>query len=61
MEKPSVSLPQSMLDEIEERRPKGSNRSEYIRESVLARFEAEDADEWERPDLESTNEITADD
>ena len=36
-----------MLDEIEARREKGSNRSEYIREAVARRFELEDSDEWQ--------------
>jgi len=51
MEKPSVALPAGMIEEIEERRSKNSNRSEYIREALQARFDAEDAGEWETPDL----------
>jgi Arc/MetJ-type ribon-helix-helix transcriptional regulator len=47
MSKPSVSIPPEMLAEIEARRPKGSNRSEYIREALGVRFELEDADEWD--------------
>ena len=49
LERPSVALSREMLDEIEERRAKGSNRSEYIREAVTRRFEQEDADEWQPP------------
>lgn len=47
MANPSISFPDAMLEDIEERREKGTNRSEYIRESVQARFDAEDAGEWE--------------
>ena len=47
LERPSVALPREMLDEIEARREKGSNRSEYIREAVARRFELEDSDEWQ--------------
>lgn len=46
MGKPSVSIPDGMLDEIERRREKSENRSEYIRDALRARFEAEDAGEW---------------
>lgn len=49
MKKPSVSLPESTLDEIKDRRDKGQNRSEYIREALQARFQAEDDGTWEPP------------
>jgi len=48
--KPSVSLPAEMLAEIEARRPKGSNRSEYIRQAVKTRFQLEDSDDWSSSD-----------
>jgi len=36
-----------MVEQIEERREKGTNRSEYIRESLEARFDMEDSGDWE--------------
>lgn len=42
----SITLNDTMVAEIHERREKGSNRSEYIRDALIARFAAEDADEW---------------
>lgn len=44
--RPSVSMPKSMKDDIEERREKGVSHSEYIREAVEGRFRLEDAAEW---------------
>jgi Arc/MetJ-type ribon-helix-helix transcriptional regulator len=63
MEKPSLSLPRWMLDEIEHRREKGSNRSEYVREALQARFDAEDDGEWETPECNDSDgrEAPADD
>lgn len=43
-------MPARMLDEIEERREKGVNRSAYVREAVQARFDAEDAGTWDDSD-----------
>jgi len=51
MDNPSISMPGRMLDEIEDRRDKGVNRSEYIRAAIQARFDAEDAGTWETPDV----------
>lgn len=50
--KPSVSMPDWMPDEIEARREKGESRSEYIRDAIRSRFEAEDAGDWESPEYE---------
>ncbi|MFW5896318.1 MAG: ribbon-helix-helix domain-containing protein [archaeon] len=50
MKRPSVSLPEEMVDEIEERREKGVSRSEYIRDALKARFDAEDTNTWETID-----------
>lgn len=52
MARPSLSAPEWMLIEIEERREKGTNRSEWIREAVMARLIAEDNGEWETPEVE---------
>lgn len=59
MANPSISLPDAMVEEIEYRREKGTNRSAYVREAVKARFDAEDADEWE--DVEDPMSRVADD
>ena len=48
MERPSVTLPAEMLDEIRDRREKGSSRSEYIRDAIAARFTLEDDGDWEQ-------------
>lgn len=50
MANPSIALPDDMIHEIEERREKGTNRSEYIRAAIVARFDAEDSGEWEDVD-----------
>jgi len=47
MQKPSFTMPSWMLDEIEDRREKGTSRSEYVREAAKARFREEDAGSWE--------------
>lgn len=49
MANPSIVLPDWMDDEIEERKVHGLPKSQYIREAVMARFNAEDAGEWKRP------------
>lgn len=35
-----------LLEEIFERRPKGSNRSEYVREAIAERMAQEDQGTW---------------
>jgi len=55
MKNPSVSLTDGMDENIEQRREKGSNRSEYIREALLARFHLEDTGEWEELASEMDN------
>ena len=59
MEKPSISMPAQMAREIEERRQKGTNRSQYVREAIQARFEMEDAGEWESRDSGGHREAVA--
>ena len=51
--RPSVSMPSEMLEEIEDRREKGTSRSEYIRDAVQARFQEEDAGTWDGPSTET--------
>jgi Arc/MetJ-type ribon-helix-helix transcriptional regulator len=57
MQKPSMTMPASMLEQIEERREKGTSRSEYVREAVQARFDAEDAGTWDDTDASSDKAV----
>jgi Arc/MetJ-type ribon-helix-helix transcriptional regulator len=50
MKNTGISLPQRMIDEIEERRDKGESRAKYIRDALRGRFDREDAGEWRTPD-----------
>lgn len=50
MAKPSVSIPDDMLDEVDDRRHSTTDRSEWIRQAITARLNAEDAGEWDTPD-----------
>ena len=50
MARPSFTMPDEMLDDLEERLPEDGNKSRYVREALVARFEAEDAGEWETPE-----------
>ena len=43
----SISLPEEMVEEIEARRHKGTNRSEWVREAIQARIDAEDRGDWD--------------
>jgi len=47
MPKPSVVMPQSMLDDIDDRRHARTDRSQWVREAIQARLDAEDRGEWE--------------
>ena len=47
MANPSISLPDDMVEEIDDRRHSTVYRSEWIREAVMARFLLEDAGSWE--------------
>lgn len=47
MPKPSVVMPQEMLDDIDDRRHSRTDRSEWIRGAIDARLDAEDRGVWE--------------
>lgn len=53
MPNPTIIMPDEMCDEIDRRRPSTVSRSEWIRDAIAARFDAEDADEWEKPSRET--------
>lgn len=50
--KASVSWPDWMDQEIDRRKVAGLPTSRYVQEALQARFDAEDADEWETPQIE---------
>lgn len=47
MPKPSVVIPQWMLDDIDDRRHSRTDRSKWIREAIEARLAAEDRGDWD--------------
>ena len=47
MPKPSVVMPDLMMDEIDDRRHSRTDRSEWIRGAIQARLDAEDRGDWE--------------
>ena len=52
MANPSLSYPDWKDDEVERRKLDGLPKSHYIREAIQARFNAEDAGEWDTPEIE---------
>lgn len=52
MERPTYTMPDWMTEQIDARRSKNENCSKYVRRAVMARFLAEDADEWEAPEIQ---------
>lgn len=49
MPKPSVSAPEELLKEVDDRRHSTKDRSEWIREAMVARLIAEDDGSWTNP------------
>lgn len=47
MEPITTKMPSWMEAEIEDRREKSENRSEYIRDAIRARFQQEDDGDWD--------------
>lgn len=56
MAKPSVSIPDDLLGEVDDRRHSTTDRSEWIRQAIIARLDAEDSGEWETPEDWSGND-----
>ena len=50
MANPSISIPNDLLAEVDDRRHSTTDRSEWIRQAIIARIRDEDADEWEIPE-----------
>lgn len=53
-------MPDDLVDEIDDRRHSKTDRSEWIRDAILARLAAEDADEWEEPEKRYSTDDGAD-
>lgn len=60
MGNPSIEMSEEMLDEIDDRRHSTVSRSQWIREAIQARLDAEDADEWTTPDMDDSPTGAAD-
>ena len=58
MANPSLSCPDWMDREIERRSPRGLPKSVYIRDALIARFNAEDEGNWEPPEWKTPEEYT---
>ena len=50
MANPSISLPDELLDEVDDRRHSTTDRSAWVRQAIIARLDAEDSGNWETPD-----------
>lgn len=50
MARPTISMPDSLKHEIDDRRHSTTPRSQWVAEAVVARLNAEDAGEWTDPD-----------
>ncbi len=50
MARPSFTMPDEMLEDLESRAGEDGNKSRYVREALVARFEAEDSGEWDAPE-----------
>lgn len=46
MATPTISMPDDLLDEVDDRRESTTSRSQWVREAIEARIDAEDADAW---------------
>jgi metal-responsive CopG/Arc/MetJ family transcriptional regulator len=59
MANPSVEMPDDMEAEIDDRRHATVSRSQWIREAIQARLNAEDAGTWTAPDAENVDPADA--
>jgi metal-responsive CopG/Arc/MetJ family transcriptional regulator len=58
MHNTSIELPEAVVEEIDDRRHSTVSRSEWIRQAIVARLEAEGRGEWEEyaPDSSEEND-----
>jgi metal-responsive CopG/Arc/MetJ family transcriptional regulator len=59
MANPSISIPDEMLAEVDERLGYGDSRSAYIREALRKRLDEEDAGEWQPPGTDGSDPAEA--
>lgn len=60
MSRTTIQLPDEMLDEVDDRRHSTTSRSQWIREAIQSRLDAEDEGEWsDEPDDTTDTEGTA--
>jgi len=52
MENTGLTMPKDMLEDVDDRRHSTTARSQWIREAVQARLNAEDAGEWTTPEID---------
>lgn len=59
MSRTTIQLPDEMLDEVDDRRHSTTSRSQWIREAIQSRLDAEDEGEWsDGPDDTTDTEET---
>jgi metal-responsive CopG/Arc/MetJ family transcriptional regulator len=57
MSNPSVSMPDKLVDELDERRHANTSRSTVLSEAALVRLHLEDRGEWDSAIQEAEEEI----
>lgn len=60
MEGTTITFPPWMVSEIDNRIDRSGGRSRYVREAVQARMDAEDAGEWDTPEVDLDGTVAAD-
>jgi metal-responsive CopG/Arc/MetJ family transcriptional regulator len=60
MSNPSIEMPDEMVAEVDNRRHSNTSRSQWVREAIQARLDAEDAGEWTTPDIGNSATDAAD-
>lgn len=51
MARPSISAPDALIAEVDDRRHATKDRSRWVTEAIVARLNAEDAGDWSTPDM----------
>lgn len=60
MAQPSINISDELLSEVDDRRKSTTSRSQWIREAITGRIEAEDAGEWSKSGPTNVEEQPAD-
>lgn len=53
---PTIILPDEMVGEVDNRRHSTVSRSQWIREAIQARLDAENNGEWTTPEMDDTRQ-----